>query len=70
MLLFAFAAPSDDDLFRKLTTLAESGSIAAQYNLGMLYNNGIGRRQDAKFAFKWFEKAAAAGDALASYKVG
>lgn len=66
----AFAAPSEDDLFRKLKTLAESGSVAAQYNLGMLYNNGIGTRQDAKSAFKWFEKAAAAGDALASYKVG
>jgi len=66
----AFAVPSDDDLFRKLTALAESGSVAAQYNLGMLYNNGIGTRQDAKSAFQWFEKAATAGDALASYKVG
>ncbi|MEZ5513087.1 MAG: tetratricopeptide repeat protein [Steroidobacteraceae bacterium] len=66
----AMAASSEAELFRKLITLAERGSAPAQYNLGMLYNNGIGTTKDPRTAFRWFEKAAAAGDALASYKVG
>jgi len=66
----SIAAPSDSELFRKLTVLAEKGSAPAQYNLGMLYNNGIGTSKDPRAAFRWFEKSAAAGDPLASYKVG
>ena len=68
--LVACGAPSDTDLFQKLSALAEKGSAAAQYNLGMLYNNGIGTAQDTHRAFEWFEKSAAGGDPLGSYKVG
>jgi len=66
----ACSAASDTSLFQKLSAKAEQGSAPAQYNLGMLYNNGIGTTQDAHRAFEWFEKAATAGDPLASYKVG
>jgi uncharacterized protein len=61
---------SDDVLLAKLSAQAEAGVAAAQYNLGMLYNNGIGTAQDPLLAFQWFEKAAKAGDPLGSYKVG
>jgi TPR repeat protein len=54
----------------RLTVLAEQGSASAQYNLGMLYNNGIGTTADPNRAFELFQKAAAPGDPLASYKVG
>jgi uncharacterized protein len=66
----ACAAPNDVELFRKLSVKAEAGSAPAQYNLGMLYNNGIGTTKDPRRAFEWFEKSATAGDPLASYKVG
>jgi uncharacterized protein len=61
---------SDVTLFQKLLLKAEQGSAPAQYNLGMLYNNGIGTPQDPHRAFEWFEKSAASGDPLGSYKVG
>ena len=63
-------APRDVELFRKLSVKAEAGSVPAQYNLGMLYNNGIGTTKDPQRALEWFEKSAISGDALASYKVG
>jgi uncharacterized protein len=61
---------SDVTLFQKLLVKAEQGSAPAQYNLGMLYNNGIGTVRDPHRAFEWFEKSAASGDPLGSYKVG
>jgi TPR repeat protein len=66
----AAAAPSDAETLRKLTALAEQGSATAQYNVGMFHNNGIGTAKDPRAAFRWFERAAAGGDALGSYKVG
>jgi hypothetical protein len=50
--------------------MAEAGSPAAQYNLGMFYNNGIGVEKNPSQAFHWFEKAANGGDPLGHYKVG
>jgi TPR repeat protein len=65
------ARQSDEqNLFRKLSSLAATGSPEAQYHLGMLYNNGVGTAQNAQSAFEWFEKSALAGEPLASYKVG
>lgn len=68
--LSACADASDADTLRKLTALAEQGSAAAQYNVGMFHNNGIGTAKDPRTAFRWFEQAAAGGDALGHYKVG
>ena len=39
-------------------------------NLGALYQNGIGVKQDYTQARHWFEKAAAAGDAVAMRTLG
>lgn len=68
--LSACADASDADTLRKLTAFAEQGSAAAQYNVGMFHNNGIGTAKDPRTAFRWFEQAAAGGDALGHYKVG
>ena len=68
--LSACADAPDADTLRKLTALAEKGSAAAQYNVGMFHNNGIGTAKDPRTAFRWFERAAAGGDALGHYKVG
>ncbi len=70
MPLSAYADASDAETLRKLTALGERGSAAAQYNVGMFYNNGIGTAKDPRAAFGWFQRAAAGGDALGHYKVG
>jgi len=41
--------------------LAEQGNIQAQYELGILYENGQGVKQDYKQAFKWYSKMAEQG---------
>ncbi len=68
--LSVHADTSEADTLRKLTALGEQGSAAAQYNVGMFYNNGIGTAEDPRAAFGWFQRAAAGGDALGYYKVG
>ncbi len=40
------------------------------YHLGRLYNFGYGTRQDCSEAFKWFQKAALAGNDYAQYSLG
>ena len=70
MPLSAYADASDTETLRELTALGERGSAAAQYNVGMFHNNGIGTAKDPRAAFRWFERAAAGGDALGYYKVG
>lgn len=57
-------------LYEKLSTLAEQGNSEAQYYVGMMLNNGLGVDRDLPKAFEWFQKAAAAGEPLAAYKVG
>ena len=45
------------------TPLAEAGDEVAQYNLGVMYDNGRGVLQDYKEAVKWYRLAAEQGDA-------
>lgn len=49
---------------------ARTDNPALKYHLGMLLNNGIGTPRDLPRAYTLFSEAAAAGDALAAYKVG
>ncbi len=63
-------ADDSEDLFNALQELADQGNPSAMYNLGMLYNNGIGTKQDPEKAFDWFMKATEAGDPLGAFKVG
>lgn len=51
-------------------TRAEAGDAVAQYNLGVLYSDGIGTERNYKEAFKWFRLAAEQGDADAQNSVG
>ena len=50
--------------------LAEAGNAEAQFNLGVLYENGRGVARDYSKARKWWEKAAAAGDVKAQNNLG
>ena len=50
--------------------LAERGDAAAQYNLGLMYDNGQGVAQDYKAAVKWYTAAAEQGLAKAQSNLG
>jgi len=49
---------------------AEKGHVSAQLNLGVIYNQGIGVKQDYKEAAKWYEKAASQGSSKAQLNLG
>ena len=40
------------------TTLAKQGQAKAQFNVGLLYDDGLGVTQDYKQAAHWYTKAA------------
>ena len=50
--------------------LALLGNIDAQYNLGVLYENGDGVTKDNKKALKWYTRAAEGGHYLAQFELG
>ena len=50
--------------------LAEQGNANAQYNLGLIYNNGHGVTQNFNEAVNWFRLAAIQGQAEAQYNIG
>ena len=51
-------------------TLAEKGDPTAQYELGVMYQNGEGLPQNYSKAVKWFRMAAEQGDSNAQYSLG
>jgi len=53
----------------KLLFMAEKGDAAAQYNLGVMYANGIGASRDDQKAFEWWSRAAGSGFAPAQYSL-
>ena len=56
--------------FRETLQLAEQGVAEAQNNLGSMYDNGYGVRQDYAEAFRWYRKAAEQGYAKAQFNLG
>ncbi len=55
---------------REWRPLAEQGSASAQYNLGVIYENGQGVPQNYKQAIKWYLLSAKQGDVGAQFNVG
>jgi TPR repeat protein/CHAT domain-containing protein len=49
---------------------AEQGYAFAQYNLGLMYDNGEGVTQSFEQAVHWYTQAAEQGDAAAQYDLG
>lgn len=56
--------------FKIYLPLAESGHVAAQYNLADMYGRGQGVSINPERAFSWYEKAALQGHALSQYYLG
>jgi TPR repeat protein len=50
--------------------LAEEGNVAAQFNLGVMYQLSHGVPQDNEAAVSWYRKAAEQGLAEAQYNLG
>ena len=50
---------------RKWRPLAEAGDAAAQYNLGVIFDQGRGVPRDTAEALRWYQLAAAQGYAAA-----
>jgi len=50
--------------------LAEQGDANAQYNLGVMYDNGQGVTRNYKKAVKWYRRAAKQGYMNAQYNLG
>jgi hypothetical protein len=49
---------------------AIQGDAKAQYNLGVMYDNGYGVAEDKIEAVRWYRKAADQGDAKAQFNLG
>ena len=56
--------------FKSLKALSEKGDAKAQFNLGEMYQFGLGVEKDEKEAGKWYRKAAEQNVALAQYNLG
>ena len=65
------AYPSGDyaTALREWTPLAKQGDAKAQYNLGLMYDEGAGVPQDYKTGVKWYRLAAEQGNANAQKKL-
>lgn len=60
---------ADVRLFKAQLAMAEKGDSRAQYYLGEMHEQGLGTKQDADEAFKWYTKAAEQGDPMAKRKL-
>ena len=55
---------------REWEPLAEQGDSVAQYNLGFMYENGIGVPQSYKAAVKWYTLSAEQGNSFSQNNLG
>ena len=55
--------------FSKNQKQAKKGNAAAQFNLGICYEQGRGVEKDTKKAFEWYKKSAEQGFADAQYNL-
>jgi TPR repeat protein len=66
----AFDAKQYQQAFTLWKPLAEKGDADAQYNLGLLYMNGLGVEKNDRLALMWFTRAGQQGLADAQYNAG
>ena len=66
----AFKAGSYGAALGAFRAAAAGGDVRAQYNLGIMFDNGYGVRKDYMVAADWYRAAAKAGYADAQYNLG
>ncbi|KAL1001113.1 sel1 repeat family protein [Haemophilus influenzae] len=68
--LTAYEQSDYQTAFKLWLPLAEQGNADAQFNLGLMYYNGRGVKQDDFEAVKWYRKAAEQGNVYAQFNLG
>jgi TPR repeat protein len=66
----AYEAGDYKKAFLLLEKSARLGHARAQYNLGVMYDNGLGVNTNPKKAFDWYRKAAEQGNEDAQFNLG
>ena len=61
---------NDVKRFNKIKLLAEEGDPVVQNQLGWMYDQGIGTKEDPKIAVKWYTKSAKKGFRKAQVNIG
>ena len=56
--------------YKEFLSAAKDGHVDSQFNLGLMFENGIGISKDMAKALIWYEKAAAQGNAAAQFNLG
>ena len=56
--------------YQSFLAAAKEGHIDSQFNVGVMYEQGIGIAKNDKEAVFWYEKAAAQGSSAAQYNLG
>ena len=67
------ALPDDVDYakaYQRWHPLAEQGHPTAQFNIGLIYENGLGVSVDYSTAARWYQKAAEQGHLRAQFSLG
>ena len=70
MLQYGLAQASQEDDLKQYRKAADQGNPQAQFNLGVIYENGRGVPQDYAEAVRWYRKAAEQGFADAQENLG
>ena len=68
--LQAFEAKHFTRAMQLLSPLAEEGNLEAQHRCAIMYQNGLGNKENPLLAFKWMKKAAESGHPLAQHGLG
>lgn len=68
--LNAYQAGNYRQAFELWKPLAETGDADAEYNIGLLYMNGLGVKKNSRYARQLFMAAAEQGQADAQYNLG
>jgi len=63
------AEQENENALDNLVAMCEKGSVAAQFNLGGMYQDGMGVSQDDKIAAKWYQRAADQGHKAAKARL-
>ena len=68
--LLCLPVRAQDARFQQNLQKAQAGDAAAQFNLGLCYENGNGVAQDMSKAVYWYRKSAEQGDAIGQRNLG
>jgi uncharacterized protein len=68
--MHAFRNKDYSTAFREWKSAAESGQAEAQFDLALLYAQGLGTQRDLTEAVHWYRKAAEQGNAQAEFALG